>query len=316
MIILVWEALGFNLAYHKGQQGGTVVWIGGQITITPTGVMGTIKQSIIDDIKSDLQKFMKSNVIANDALLTFVSRLNFAAGLLVILRPFLQSLWAALNAKDETTPPGTTWTKRVKHALSWLNAFFQGDVAGLQRHLSLEAYTRQGDIIEVGTDASPWGMGGWISVNGSIIEDYSSPISNDDTQILEFAVGDSDGQQIWEALSILVALRLWKQRTLDRRASLCIRGDNVGALVLICKMRPASAKQAIIAREIALEFAASAFIPDVVHTPGIANVIADALSRTSAPGYATSVTHIALTHSVLRTPQTRNRQWYKSLEEF
>ena len=129
-------------------------------------------------------------------------------------------------------------------------------------------------------------------------------------------IGDSEGQQIWDALSISVALRLWKKMISDRRARLCIRGDNVGAFMLICRMRPATAKQAIVAREIAFEFAESAFIPDVTHTPGISNIIVDALSRTNAPGYESTFAHESLSNTSPRTTQERGEHWYRALEHY
>ena len=38
LIILVWEVLGFQLAYSKGQQGSTVTWIGGTLSVESEGV--------------------------------------------------------------------------------------------------------------------------------------------------------------------------------------------------------------------------------------------------------------------------------------
>ena len=52
-MILVWEALGFDLAYHTGQNGSSVVWIGGTVSLTKDGVSGAIKPSIVSDILTD-----------------------------------------------------------------------------------------------------------------------------------------------------------------------------------------------------------------------------------------------------------------------
>ena len=57
-----------------------------------------------------------------------------------------------------------------------------------------------------------------------------------------------------------------------------IRGDNVGALVVCIKMRPANATIAIMARELALRLTELSFPPDAVHTPGVAHGLADRLS--------------------------------------
>ena len=56
MIILVWEALGFKLAYHKGQFAKVVTWIGGTLTCESSGVRARVKDAIVDDVKSDLKR--------------------------------------------------------------------------------------------------------------------------------------------------------------------------------------------------------------------------------------------------------------------
>ena len=46
MMILVWEAVGFGLSYHKGQMEDSVTWIGATLTADAGGVRAQIKQSI------------------------------------------------------------------------------------------------------------------------------------------------------------------------------------------------------------------------------------------------------------------------------
>ena len=59
-----------------------------------------------------------------------------------------------------------------------------------------------------------------------------------------------------------------------------VLADNVAALTLLCKMQPHSERLGLIAREIALDVANSAFSPDdVSHIPGISNKGPDILSR-------------------------------------
>lgn len=88
-----------------------------------------------------------------------------------------------------------------------------------------------------------------------------------------------------------------------------MRGDNVGALTPLIKMRPASAKQAIIARELALRLVELSFPPDAVHTPGIAHIVADELSRVYAPkgtGIVDNKIYPALEHAKETPAPTRN----------
>ena len=56
IIILVWEALGFGLAYPKGQLAQKVTWIGGTLEIHSDSITAVVKQSIISDICDDLHK--------------------------------------------------------------------------------------------------------------------------------------------------------------------------------------------------------------------------------------------------------------------
>ncbi len=181
VIILVWEALDLKLAYHKGQFGKTVTWIGGTLTCESTGVRASVKASIVDDVRADLKRFLKVNVISLKELHSLVGKLSYCAGLLITLRPFLQTLWAALYSDQPMgSPPSTVWTKQIAPTLQWIDTFFTGAVGGIERYFRLDAYLRQGPTIEIGTDASPWGLGGWLSRDGVITHFFASPITAED----------------------------------------------------------------------------------------------------------------------------------------
>ena len=90
-----------------------------------------------------------------------------------------------------------------------------------------------GDVVEIGTDASPWGLGGWLSVDGKIIRLFADAVTSEDVSVFNMARGSADGQQIWEALGMSVAPKLWTKEFALKRISLQVRGDNVGALVLL-----------------------------------------------------------------------------------
>ncbi len=50
---------------------------------------------------------------------------------------------------------------------------------------------------------------------------------------LGYKAGTNLGQQAWEALAILVAVREWRPVWMHGRVSLAIRSDNVGALTAV-----------------------------------------------------------------------------------
>ena len=94
-----------------------------------------------------------------------------------------------------------------------------------------------------------------------------------------------------------------------------IRGDNGGALFLVDRMRPPNATTAIVAREVALRLAELSFPPEAIHTPGVAHVLADRLSRVYAPGGPGKVDktiHPALMNAQLTEVRERNSSWYRT----
>ena len=322
IMILVWSALGFKLAFAKGQLNREVTWIGGTITAEAEGVRAVVKESIIEDILEDLGRMRGVNVIAVKELQSLLGKLNHAAGLLIIIRPFMEPMWAALaeQAKGKTSgaPYNTIWTKQIASSLQWFAAFFDGKGTHLERFFRVDAYSRSGTVVEIGTDASPWGMGGWLTIDGVLTHYFASPITPDDVKRYKMKVGDSDGQQLWECLAILIAVDAWAAVWSQQRVVLKIRGDNVGALVLCIKMRPATATIAIVARELALRLAELSFPPDAVHTPGVAHVLADRLSRVYAPdgpGKVDKTVHPLLADAILTTVPDRDGSWYRAAVE-
>ena len=161
-------------------------------------------------------------------------------------------------------------------------------------------------------------------IDGVIKHYFACPITDEDVSIYDMPRGTADGQQLWECLAILVAVDIWSSLWLQNRIILKVKADNVGALTLLIKMRPGSSRIAIVARELALRLVELSFPPDVLHTPGVAHVIADRLSRVYAPGVdskqpgewngAAASCHVALAAATETPTPTRDRGWYKALD--
>ena len=142
-----------------------------------------------------------------------------------------------------------------------------------------------GRQVEIITDASPWGLGGYLVVDRKIESYFSSELTTEDLTLFDHERGDCRGQQTWEGLAMLVALRLWANEWLQGRVRLRVRGDSVTMLTAVMHMKAnANSSLVLIAREVALDVAESAYAPDVGgHLPGDANTTADALSRKCSP---------------------------------
>ena len=81
-------------------------------------------------------------------------------------------------------------------------------------------------------------------------------------------------------------MRIWASVWQRSRITLEVRSDNVTALTMLASMRVHGKGLSLIARELALDIGRGVYRPDVcAHSPGVAHVVADALSRKFAPGY-------------------------------
>ena len=181
----------------------------------------------------------------------------------------MDPLWAALTAPDPKDHPNCVWKKQIESSIQWFITFSKGNGTKLDRVFSLDAYNRVGTVIEMGTDASPWGIGGWLAVNGTITHYFASQLTNEDAKKFSCPLENADGQQVWEALAVLVAIDLWASHWKDKRVVLKVRSDNVTALTLLVKKRPPSGSPiAIIPRGIALRLVHLSFPPDAEHIPG------------------------------------------------
>ena len=235
------------------------------------------------------------------------------ASLLYALRPFVSPLWAALYADPGGAPPNCIWTSMIKPALYWFFVFFGSSPRVLTRRFTLESHLNRGVLIMFTTDASPWGIGGFFSQGSYIIAYFYDVISKHDQEILGCTAGDSKGQQVFECLATLVALRLWKAFWHSRRVRLMVRADNVTTLTLVRKLRVKGPALTKIAQEMALDVAWSTYEPDILeHTPGCQNVLADLLSRIHEPG-----TKLTLPSHLKKAdryyPPARSRQWWRTL---
>ena len=155
-------------------------------------------------------------------------------------------------------------------------------------------------------------------MDGRIKEYFACAVTPEDVAMYGLDTGTSEGQQVWECLAVLIAIDLWSNQWTDARINLQVRSDNVTALTLLVKMRPGSPQIAIIARELALKLVEFSFPPDAMHTPGVAHVLADELSRIHGPGGSGDVSqyrHWALSDAKLAAVPPRPPAWYKAYKQ-
>ena len=138
-------------------------------------------------------------------------------------------LWAPLyhDTARGGAPPGCVWRQQLEVPLRWIKAFMDGNINTLTRVFTLGEYLDEGVKVKVTTDASPWGIGGFISFDGRVVAYFHDALSSLDFAMFAHARGDHTGQQTWEALALLVALRLWAPLWKGKRVVITVRSDSV-----------------------------------------------------------------------------------------
>ena len=330
ILTMGWLIMGYTMAFHKAQLGRRAAWVGYQIEDTKLGTSIMIKESFLDELRADTTRLMRKNIIGIKELRSYTGRANHVAGLMFIWRPFLDALWAATatvamghqsststcktkrrKPRKSKAPPGHIWTKQVISSIRWI-AYFLADINGpLHREWSFDAYLGTGPRVVFVVDASPYGLGGILVIGMTVVAYFAVPLSDDDCRIHGFARGDCKGQQAWECLAVLVALKLWRNHWHDRRSTITIKGDNMSALSMASRLKVGPSSR-LIGQELALIYWRSHFEPKVEHIPGISNVFADALSRLSDPSKNYAIPE-ALRHAERHHPPPRPNSYYLAM---
>ena len=276
--------LGLELAFNKAQYSDTVVWIGVGLHVAERRVEATIPLAKITELLSIISEMLGVNVVTVKALRSFAGKAMNIASLLVVWRPFLAPCWAALSQTQSNAPLNTVWVKQFRLTLLWLQEFLEGRSGAIVRVFDVETFFNHGDRLQITADASIYGLGAWLTVNGVITSWFAVAVEPLDMQVLQRQFHHHESQQACEALCLLVALRLWSTEIKRLRATLSVRSDNVGALAVVASLKGSGEALGLVARELALDLGECEYFPKVVeHIPGVANDTADSLSRRFDP---------------------------------
>ena len=105
-----------------------------------------------------IRLFSTMNLISKKEFRSLLGKPNHPAGLLIVMKPFLDPLWAAWSAKSPEEHLGMVWTKQIKQELQWVRTFFEGNGPCVERFFSIDAFNRTGTVVVQGADASPWDL--------------------------------------------------------------------------------------------------------------------------------------------------------------
>ena len=220
----------------------------------------------------------------------FAGRCSWAGGFVPGMNAMIAPLWAAISdcikatkSKSGGARPCMVPVVRITLALRWIIAFCRGRAGTLTRTFDSRIH-RATARLHMEFDASPWGLGGVLFIDGLPSRFYAQDIQQEDLEKFEIIVGDCACQAIVENLAILIGVRMWLPLWKSQRVTVTIKTDSMAAIGAWSKER--SSKPAInaIVREMALDQAEGLYEFTVIeHISGVDNDIADALSRLSEP---------------------------------
>jgi len=311
LVLLWWLSIGPPLAWRKGSLGtASHRWIGGIFDVRPISaasdaeraqvgnashfVVVSVPPDFVATLSEDLRLFTEGGGhIAEEDVQRTLGRCGRLAYLIPAARPFVAGLWGTLSAADASArhgrreaPPGRLPIVRFRTAARWiyrlLNPPPRVEPWLPLEHLVTEHLTEitlaRSPRAEV--DASPWGGGAALYVDGRLTEFWALRWSAADAAALETEIGDPAGQTSWELLALFLTLVLWGRSC--RGPGLALLGDNLGSLEAALNLRGRGVLPKI-SREIAWRRARDGWRYAAGHLPSERNGVADSLSRLDAP---------------------------------
>ena len=116
-------------------------------------------------------------------------------------------------------------------------------------------------------DASPWGYGGVLFMNGSPTRYFAEPISSEDLAKFDISIGDCSCQALVENIAMLIGVRLWLDTWKAQRVIVTLRTDSMAAVGAWSKERSSTPSIAAVVRELALDMAEGLYEFDAVASP-------------------------------------------------
>ena len=325
LVLYTAAALGVRIALEKGARKAAVTWVGIELTIDKDCIIVTLPLKFMQELRELLNNWLGKGMAPIKDLRKAAGKAAWMANALPRFRWVTSVLYAVLkdtlhdvasgkeeerrnNRTDKRDKSGLFAVKRLEAASTWAVNFLDCAKERPIRRIHLSREGKQ--EVRLLTDASPEGLGAILLVNNQVVGALASPIDQKDADMLGFEMGSSSSQGIVEALAILVGLKHWKNRLAHSSLHLVLQSDSITALALSRKLSASSPALNFIGAELGLvleELAIEQVQP--VHIPGVANKVADFLSRPSI--WASQRLPKELEGIEIACPSGRNEFYYK-----
>ena len=239
VLIVAWRILGISLAFAKGQWGDRIDWIGASLSIESDCTLAiTIVRARLEELSTLCKQLLQHNTVSLRSVRSFTGKCQSMASVLYTWRPFVYTMYGAMNKPPTNLPAGLLYTRQIQQSVTWIQTFLAGKRGDLVRVMNVDAHYRRGTMVDIIVDTSPWGIGAILSLDGVPWEYFAVATTAEDAQHLGLEISrDSKCQQAFEALAMLIALRHWRYVWAHTRCCIRVKGDSMAALALITKMQ-------------------------------------------------------------------------------
>ena len=282
-VLLLWLALGLKVAWQKGSLNVKTEWIGAGISVDNVNQRLVVKvtQDKVEEWKSLANNLSFKPTVSSKELQRFVGKMNWAAGFVQQIKPFVRMLYAALYTdKGLRTNPGGIYGKQIEPAMKWLNLYLNDIKHGLTWIQT--AHLRHCCCLDFVVDASPWGGGAIRYVGAKYAERVAIVWNSEDEEKTGARIGDPASQALWEAYMMLRCLWCWMKADTSG-GFVRIRGDAQGVLAAFVKRSAKSPLLNNIVKEVSLHLARHLCSLEALHLWSEQNEHADLLSRLADP---------------------------------
>ena len=145
ILITVWSALGFPLAFRKCDFGTKVAWIGAKLTAHDDKGVVRAKEDILDELSQDIEEATARNFTTKAVLRSLAQSVARSDPLQGLAPPSLSKLWAAIASVNPTLPPQSVLVRQFEATTRWLTAFRRGKRGTFKRTFDPEAYQNRGE---------------------------------------------------------------------------------------------------------------------------------------------------------------------------
>ena len=233
-LVLLFTALGFPLSFRKGSRGTSVDWIGFNLSVRPRVVQLTITEARVKELRDLADEALLHNLVSKKWLKSFAGKASSFASILCFWRPFLRSIWTAIYAvPSDGMPRNCVWVKQFVVAVKWIRAFLNGVQGNMVRVFDLDVYAGVGPFARMVFDASPWGAGGFLVVDGKFVSWFATKFDDVDEKAIGIRFGVSASQQAAEALAVLLGVRAWLPIWVNALPILEVKSDSVAAMTMV-----------------------------------------------------------------------------------